>query len=92
MSAESTSTGRLVLLLAVFVVVGAPMAAHIWHVLSDVLVGRVETVPVISALALIVVFLGLLRLLVGILPGAPLPTEEEVADGGRDPDAGAVRG
>lgn len=70
MAREPSSTGGLVLLLAAFVAVGAPMAAYIWRVLSDALAGRVELVPALIALVLIALFLGLLRLLVGFLPGA----------------------
>ena len=59
----------MILLLAAFVAVGSPMAAYIWHVLSDALAGRVQFMSTLIALGLIAVFVGLLRLLVGILPG-----------------------
>lgn len=64
--------GRLIALMAGFLIVGAPMAAYIWHVLSNVLAGRIETMPILIAAALLVVFLFVLRLAVRYL----LPADE----------------
>ena len=49
--------------MAIFLIVGGPIAAVIWHVLSDVLGGRVRLGPILLAVALTVVFAALLGLL-----------------------------
>jgi hypothetical protein len=46
---------RQILILAVFLIVGAPMVLYVWMVLGDVLSGDVEPVPALIASALSVV-------------------------------------
>lgn len=74
MSDDDTGVGSLVGALLVFLLVGAPMAAYIWHTLSEVLSGRIHAGPVLASLVLLGVFLLLLRALVGFIrtkvPGA----------------------
>lgn len=68
---ERGRIGRLVLIMAAFLVIGAPLAAYIWHVLSDLLAGRVRPGPIGIALAFLLVFLFLLAGLIRfVLPPA----------------------
>lgn len=73
-SDDDTGVGSLVGALLLFLIVGAPMAAYIWHTLSEVLSGRIHAGPVLASLVLLGVFLLLLRALMGFIrrkaPGA----------------------
>ncbi|MCA9772534.1 MAG: hypothetical protein KC466_08995 [Myxococcales bacterium] len=63
MAERPAGNGSLITGLVLFFVVGTPMIAYVWHVLSDVLSGHVEIIPVTAAIALLLVFLVLLRFL-----------------------------
>lgn len=63
MAAKAPGMGRLIGTMVVFLIIGGPIAASIWHVLSDVLAGQVRVGPVLLAVVLLVVFLVLLGLL-----------------------------
>lgn len=54
--------GKLVGLLALFLVPGAACAAYLWHVLSEVLAGRLpETGVLLTSGALLLVLVAILR-------------------------------
>jgi hypothetical protein len=55
--------GRLVAVLAVFLIIGAPIAYYVWDTLSDLLAGNFEGTAVVSSLVLLVVFIVVSRFL-----------------------------
>ncbi len=55
--------GKLVTSLAVFLIIGAPMAFYIWHTLSDLLAGSFRSSALLVSLVLIVAFFVVLRFL-----------------------------
>lgn len=57
------SVGRLLVLMAAFVVVGGPIAYFMWHELSTLLYGRIEMVRWPLLVGAVVLFAGLLRVL-----------------------------
>ena len=57
------STGKLIGLMAVFVVLGMPLVWYLWTVVNEVLTGHVNGRHVLIALPVLVVFLALLVLL-----------------------------
>lgn len=67
---EPAGPGRLIGGLVLFFLVGTPMIAYVWHVLSDALAGRVALVPIVAALVLLALFLVLLRRLIRFIERA----------------------
>ena len=57
------SVGRLLVLMAAFVVVGGPIAYFMWHELSTLLYGRIERVRWSVLLGAVALFAGLLWVL-----------------------------
>jgi hypothetical protein len=59
-SASGLSMG---LVMALFVIVGSPMAYYLWHVLTDLLSGHFHGPSVLMGTGVLLLLLGLLRVL-----------------------------
>jgi hypothetical protein len=57
------SAGKLTLSIALFVLAGVPFVAYIWETANRAFAGNIDGVRMVIALAALVVFLGLLRML-----------------------------
>ena len=57
------TTGRLVRMYIGFVVLGIPMIAYLWGVVSDVLAGHLRVGRIVVAILVTLVFFGMLRTL-----------------------------
>jgi hypothetical protein len=83
MSTERSShLGRLVLLIAVFAILGTPLVAYLWETTNVLLSGVVRPLQLGVAVVLIPLFIVLLRLLAKRI---------QVVEGTRDEQPGALR-
>jgi hypothetical protein len=57
MAKEKTSIGRLVLAMALFLLIGAPIVLYDWWILDEVLAGILHPVPMVVAAGLACIFL-----------------------------------
>ena len=57
------STGAIIGMMAIFVVVGGPMVFYLWSTVNDVLTGRFAPMRVLIALPVLLIFLGVLAIL-----------------------------